>query len=144
MLDLADLYPGFSSEWINTPSGRIFARVGGNGPPLMLLHGFSETHVMWHRVAPQLSDRFTLIIADLPGYGWSDMPDSDRDHTPTPSARWRRRWWRRWSSSAMCILRWPATTAAAGCRIGWRSIIPAGCRGSRCSISCRPSIIGTA
>jgi haloacetate dehalogenase len=82
MSDLADLFPGFASEWINTKSGRIFARVGGKGPPLLLLHGFSETHVMWHRVAPQLADRFTLIIADLPGYGWSDMPDSDKDHTP--------------------------------------------------------------
>src|SRR5258708_36109017 len=37
---------------------------------------------MWHRVAPQLADRFTLIIADLPGYGWSDIPESDADHTP--------------------------------------------------------------
>ena len=82
MPDLADLFPGYASEWINTRSGRIFARVGGKGPPLLLLHGFSETHVMWHRVAPQLADKFTLIIADLPGYGWSDMPESDRDHTP--------------------------------------------------------------
>jgi haloacetate dehalogenase len=82
MPDLADLFPGFASEWINTASGRIFARVGGNGPPLLLLHGFSETHVMWHRVAPQLADAFTLIIADLPGYGWSDMPESDEKHLP--------------------------------------------------------------
>lgn len=82
MPDLADLFPGYAAEWINTKSGRIFARVGGNGPPLLLLHGFSETHVMWHRVAPQLADRFTLIIADLPGYGWSDMPESDKEHTP--------------------------------------------------------------
>src|SRR4051812_38052043 len=58
MPDLADLFPGFSAEWINTRSGRIFARVGGNGPPLMLLHGFSQTHVQWHRVAPLLADRF--------------------------------------------------------------------------------------
>src|SRR5450432_1490621 len=82
MPDLADLFPGYASEWINTGSGRIFARVGGKGPPLLLLHGFSETHVMWHRVAPQLADRFTLIHADLPGYGWSDMPESDSEHTP--------------------------------------------------------------
>src|SRR5258708_122525 len=82
MPDLADLFPGYASEWINNKSGRIFARGGGKGPPLLLLHGFSETHVMWHRVAPQLADRFTLIIADLPGYGWSDMPESDADHTP--------------------------------------------------------------
>ena len=82
MPDLADLFPGYASEWINTTSGRIFARVGGKGPPLLLLHGFSETHVMWHRVAPQLAEKFTVIIADLPGYGWSDMPESDKDHTP--------------------------------------------------------------
>jgi haloacetate dehalogenase len=82
MPDLADLFPGFSSEWIDTGAGRIFARVGGKGPPLLLLHGFSETHVMWHRVAPRLADQFTLVIADLPGYGWSDMPDSDAEHTP--------------------------------------------------------------
>src|SRR6202012_6014276 len=82
MPDLADLYPGYAAEWINTRSGRIFARVGGKGPPLLLLHGFYETHVMRHRVAPLLADRFTLIIADLPGYGWSDMPESDSDHTP--------------------------------------------------------------
>jgi haloacetate dehalogenase len=82
MADLADLFPGYRSEWINTKFGRIFARVGGEGPPLLLLHGFSSTHVMWHKVAPLLDDRFTLIIADLPGYGWSDMPDSDKEHTP--------------------------------------------------------------
>src|SRR5260370_21254789 len=78
MPDLADLFPGYAAEWINTGSGRVFARVGGNGPPLLLLHGFSETHVMWHRVAPQLADRFTLIVADLPGYGWSDRSE---EHT---------------------------------------------------------------
>ena len=82
MPDLTDLFPDFASEWIDTRSGRIFARVGGKGPPLLLLHGFPETHVMWHRVAPELADRFTLIIADLPGYGWSDMPESDAEHAP--------------------------------------------------------------
>src|SRR5690349_21664621 len=82
MSDLADLFPGYESKWINTSSGRLFARVGGKGPPLLLLHGFSSTHVMWHVVAPVLADKFTVIIADLPGYGWSDMPDSDDNHTP--------------------------------------------------------------
>jgi haloacetate dehalogenase len=91
MPDLADLFPGSSAEWINTRSGRIFARVGGKGPPLLLLHGFSETHVMWHRVAPQLADRFTLIIADLPGYGCRICRRVTPTTRPTPSARWRRR-----------------------------------------------------
>jgi len=82
LADLADLFPGYEAKWIGTTSGRIFARVGGKGPPLLLLHGYSSTHVMWHNVAPKLDDRFTLVIADLPGYGWSDMPESDKDHTP--------------------------------------------------------------
>jgi len=82
MADLADLFPGFASEWVATSRGRIFARVGGNGPPLLLLHGYPQTHVMWHRVAPQLAERFQLVIADLPGYGWSDVPKTDVDHTP--------------------------------------------------------------
>lgn len=82
MPDLADLFPNFASEWISTKHGRIFARVGGKGPPLLLLHGYPQTHVMWHRVAPQLAEKFTLIIPDLPGYGWSDVPRTDTDHTP--------------------------------------------------------------
>ena len=80
MTDLGDLFPGYASQWIDTSRGRIFARVGGKGPPLLLLHGFSQTHVMWHRVAPKLADKFTLIIADLPGYGWSDVPRFDATH----------------------------------------------------------------
>ncbi len=82
MPDLADLFPGFASEWISTAGGRIFARVGGDGPPLLLLHGYPQTHVMWHRVAPALAERFTLVVPDLPGYGWSDVPRSDAEHTP--------------------------------------------------------------
>ena len=82
MSDLADLFPDFKSEWISTRGGRIFARIGGNGPPLLLLHGYPQTHVMWHRVAPMLASRFTLVIPDLPGYGWSDVPKTDENHTP--------------------------------------------------------------
>jgi haloacetate dehalogenase len=82
MAELADLYPGFASEWVSTSRGRIFARVGGNGPPLLLLHGYPQTHVMWHRVAPRLATRFQLVIPDLPGYGWSDAPRSEADHAP--------------------------------------------------------------
>src|SRR5437762_3700204 len=82
MPDLADLYPGFASHWIDTSVGRIFARSGGEGPPLLLLHGYPQTNVMWHRVAPALAARFRLIIADLPGYGWSDAPAADAAHAP--------------------------------------------------------------
>lgn len=82
MPDLADLFPGFASHWIDTTVGRIFARAGGNGPPLLLLHGYTQTNVMWHRVAPVLAERFALVILDLPGYGWSDVPRADEVHAP--------------------------------------------------------------
>jgi len=82
MSDLADLYPGFASKWLDTAAGRTFARSGGEGPPLLLLHGYPQTSVMWHRVAPALARHFSLVIPDLPGYGWSDAPQSDAEHAP--------------------------------------------------------------
>ena len=82
MPDLTDLFPGFASHWIDTSIGKIFIRCGGNGPPLLLLHGYSETNVMWHRVAPALAQRFALVIPDLPGYGWSAVPQADSKHAP--------------------------------------------------------------
>ncbi|TAK48351.1 MAG: alpha/beta hydrolase [Xanthobacteraceae bacterium] len=82
MPDLADLFPGFAAEWTATRLGRVHARVGGKGPPLLLLHGYPQTNVMWHKVAPALAERFTLVIPDLPGYGWSDVPPTDEAHTP--------------------------------------------------------------
>jgi haloacetate dehalogenase len=80
--DLADLFPGFAAHRIDTSIGEIFARSGGNGPPLLLLHGYTQTHVMWHRLAPVLARRFTLVIPDLPGYGASAVPQSDAQHAP--------------------------------------------------------------
>jgi haloacetate dehalogenase len=76
MSDLADLFPGFASHWIDTEAGKIFARSGGSGPPLVLIHGFPQTHVEWHRIAPGLAARHTVVIPDLRGYGWSAIPDS--------------------------------------------------------------------
>lgn len=82
MPDLADLFPGYEAKWIDTSIGKMFARVGGSGPPLLLLHGYPQTHVIWHKVAPLLADRFTLVIADLPGYGWAAAPRPEPDHAP--------------------------------------------------------------
>ena len=82
MPDLADLYPGYQSHWIDTSAGKLFARTGGNGPPLLLLHGYAQTHVMWHRVAPALAGHFSLVMVDLPGYGWSSVPESGEGHAP--------------------------------------------------------------
>jgi haloacetate dehalogenase len=82
MAELADLYPGYESRQVKTGAGRIFARLGGKGPPLLLLHGYPQTNVMWHRVAPALAKEHTLVIADLPGYGASDAPEAAADHSP--------------------------------------------------------------
>lgn len=62
---------GFSSERIPTGDGALFLRRGGEGPPLVLLHGFPQTHLCWYRVAPELARHFTVILPDLPGYGES-------------------------------------------------------------------------
>jgi haloacetate dehalogenase len=60
----------------------IFVRRSGYGPPLLLLHGFPETHLMWRSVAPLLARRFTVVCADLRGYGRSGCPASAPDHAP--------------------------------------------------------------
>ena len=79
--DLADLFPGFESQFIETGEARIFCRTGGDGPPLVLIHGYPQTHVMWHRIAPALAERFSLVIPDLRGYGWSSLPEEASDHS---------------------------------------------------------------
>ena len=76
------VFPGYSAHWIGTSIGKIFARSGGSGPPLLLLHGYPQTHVLFHKVAPLLERHFTLILADLPGYGWSAAPREDALHAP--------------------------------------------------------------
>ena len=71
---------GFADREIATAQGTIFYREGGAGPPLLLLHGFPETSLMWHAVAPLLARDFTVIAADLPGYGRSACPAHDDQH----------------------------------------------------------------
>ena len=75
-----DLFPGFESHWIDTEIGRIFARSKGDGPPLALLHGFPQTHVMWHRLAPTLAETHRVVCMDLRGYGWSTAPRGNPAH----------------------------------------------------------------
>ncbi|WP_036292319.1 alpha/beta fold hydrolase [Methylosinus sp. PW1] len=87
MSDLADLYPGFASHWIDAPAGSIFVRSGGSGPPLLLLHGFGETHVAFAKIAPRLAERFFVVAMDLRGYGWSSAPASDRGEAYTKRAQ---------------------------------------------------------
>ena len=74
------MFQEFSSHVIEVGAVRIRARVGGAGPPLLLLHGNPQTHVMWHRVAPTLAEHFTVVATDLTGYGKSSKPPSTADH----------------------------------------------------------------
>ena len=76
MDDLAELFPGFAPHYVSTDAGRLFVRIAGRGDPLLLLHGFPESGVMWHRIAAELAERFTVVVPDLRGYGWSAAPDS--------------------------------------------------------------------
>ncbi len=78
----AELFPGFAQQKRRVNGIDVHLRHGGNGPPLMLLHGFPQTHTIWHKVAPQLAERYTLVMPDLRGYGDSDKPPSQADHAP--------------------------------------------------------------
>jgi len=74
------LFPNFKEEKIETSGATINICHGGKGKPLLLLHGYPQTHSMWHKVAPQLSKDFHVICADLRGYGDSSKPESSEDH----------------------------------------------------------------
>ena len=76
------MFDGFDTCSLDTERGTIHARVGGSGPPLLLLHGYPETHLMWHAAAPLLTDRFTVVATDLSGYGDSLRPIPAADHAP--------------------------------------------------------------
>ncbi len=73
------LLDGFATRRITTSGAEIHLRMAGDGPPLLLLHGYPQTHVMWHLVAPALAETFTVACPDLRGYGDSSKPPSGPD-----------------------------------------------------------------
>lgn len=75
-----ELFPGFRAQRIAASGATIHCVVGGSGPPLLLLHGYPQTHAIWHRVAPRLAGRYTVVCSDLRGYGDSSKPESDERH----------------------------------------------------------------
>src|SRR2546429_9869303 len=68
------MFEGFERHDIDTEDARIASFIGGSGPPLLLLHGYPQTHVAWHRLAPVLSQDYTVVATDLRGYGESRGP----------------------------------------------------------------------
>src|SRR5215467_7307077 len=76
----APLFPGFESRKIQTSGATINVRRGGSGPPLLLIHGYPQTHVEWHKIVPELAKRFTVVLVDLRGYGDSSKPPDGENH----------------------------------------------------------------
>ena len=75
------LFPGFEKRRIRTSGATINLVTGGEGPPVLLLHGYPETHAMWHKVAPRLARDYTVVCPDLRGYGDSSKPRGLPDHS---------------------------------------------------------------
>lgn len=75
------MFDAFTEKMVDAGDLQLLVRFAGNGPAVLLLHGHPRTSATWHRVAPELVDRgFTVVCADLPGYGRSDKPEPTADH----------------------------------------------------------------
>jgi haloacetate dehalogenase len=83
-------FPGFKRTSIEVGEGALRLRLGGSGAPLLLLHGNPQTHAMWHKVAPKLAERYSVVAPDLRGYGGSMKPPATADHAPYAKTRMAR------------------------------------------------------
>jgi pimeloyl-ACP methyl ester carboxylesterase len=73
-------FPGFESRRVKTSGATINVLVGGNGPAVLLLHGYPENLLAWRKIAPELSRTNTVVVPDMRGYGDSEKPDGGEDH----------------------------------------------------------------
>ena len=75
-----DFFPGFKQISIKTSGATINGVMGGSGPPLLLLHGYPQSHLEWHKIAPMLTKNYTVVATDLRGYGDSSIPEDGINH----------------------------------------------------------------
>ena len=121
------MFDGFTRTQVETSSIMINFVKGGEGPPLLLLHGYPQNHLMWHKVAPIFAEHHTVVAPDLRGYGDSGKPASDdlNDHCKrAPRRGTRSTSWRLWASIAST---WWGMIAAPASAIAWRSTTRSGC-----------------
>jgi haloacetate dehalogenase len=87
---MADFFPGFERRRIATSGAEINLVTGGKGPPLLLLHGYPQTHLLWRKIALRLAEEFTLVIPDLRGMATVRSRPAGRTRARIRSAPWRR------------------------------------------------------
>ena len=75
------MFEGFTQKRVRANGVEINTMINGNGPPLLLLHGYPQSHLIWHRVAPELAKQYTVVTTDLRGYGASEKPAGLADHS---------------------------------------------------------------
>ena len=76
----ANFFPGFRRQRVETSGAKINVTIGGSGPPVLLLHGYPQTHVEWRKMAPELAKTYTVVMPDLRGYGDSNKPQGGDKH----------------------------------------------------------------
>ena len=79
-VNTVSLFPGFEARQIQTSGATIHTLKGGSGPPVLLVHGYPQTHVEWHKIAARLAERHTVVMTDLRGYGDSSKPPDGDNH----------------------------------------------------------------
>ena len=107
------MFEGFATHDVRCEAATIHCRVGGRGAPLLLLHGFPQTHAHWHRLAPLLEGEFSLVIPDT---AQAVDPAPILTTETTPNARWRKTW----SSSCRCWVMSASISSRTIAEPGWR------------------------
>ena len=134
---------GFKRTEIKTSGARIVTVYGGNGPPLLLMHGNPFTHLSWHKFAPRLAREFTVVATDLRGYGDSSKPPGGDDHSGYSFRNMALDNIEVMAELGFKKFMAAGTTAAAACCTACASIIPTRSNAPRSSTSFRSTICST-